>query len=158
MGEQKTVKNNKIGVLGAVSYIIGNIIGSGIFIAPTSVLIQTNSIGLSLVVWIVAGMIATLGSFCYVELGTSIRASGADFAYLCYVKAYPVAFAFMCVGCALQYPATVAIHSQTFSEYIFKGFDIELESETAQYFAKKLLGFSLIRKHLFAEHSFVVQL
>jgi len=26
------------------------------------------------------------GSLCYIELGTSIREAGCDFAYICYVK------------------------------------------------------------------------
>ncbi|VDP50679.1 unnamed protein product [Heligmosomoides polygyrus] len=46
----------------------------------------TLNIGLSLIVWITAACISTLGSFCYVELGTSIRMSGGDFAYMCFMR------------------------------------------------------------------------
>jgi solute carrier family 7 L-type amino acid transporter-like protein len=77
---------NRMGKWGAVSYIVGNIVGSGIFIVPGTILHQTQSVGLALVVWLLSASIATLGAFCYVELGTSIRRSGGDFAYLCHVK------------------------------------------------------------------------
>ncbi|VDM08306.1 unnamed protein product [Wuchereria bancrofti] len=110
-----------MGLCGAISYIISNI-GAGLFITPTSVLEQVDSVGLSLIIWSVAALISLLGAFCYVELGTSIRRSGADFAYLCYVKWYPIAFAFMCVGCFVVFPATLAIQAETFSEYLIKGF------------------------------------
>uniref|UniRef100_A0A1I7Z3M3 Solute carrier family 7 member 13 n=1 Tax=Steinernema glaseri TaxID=37863 RepID=A0A1I7Z3M3_9BILA len=140
------VNHNKMGLLGAISYIIGNIVGSGIFITPTSILDKTDSVGLSLIIWSVSALISILGAFCYVELGTSIRTSGADFAYLCYVKWYPLAFAFMCAGCILTYPATLAVQAQTFTEYVFKGCGsyCETESELEMYFAKKLLAFALI--------------
>uniref|UniRef100_A0A915EA51 Secreted protein n=1 Tax=Ditylenchus dipsaci TaxID=166011 RepID=A0A915EA51_9BILA len=39
--------------------------------------------------------IAFLGSLCYIELGTSIREAGCDFAYICYVKWYSIAFSFI---------------------------------------------------------------
>ncbi|CAJ0585814.1 unnamed protein product, partial [Mesorhabditis spiculigera] len=141
--EESQTRSQKMGLMGAISYIIGNIVGSGIFITPTSILEQVNSVGLCLIIWILAALISILGSFCYVELGTSIRISGADFAYICYVKWYPLAFAFMCVGCIITYPATLAVQAMTFSEYIFKGVQIDLP-ENEEYWAKMLLGFALI--------------
>ncbi|MFH4976469.1 hypothetical protein AB6A40_003178 [Gnathostoma spinigerum] len=137
-------KENKMGLYGAISYIIGNIVGSGLFIAPRSILISSKTVGMALVIWAVSAIISVLGSFCYVELGTSIRQSGCDFAYLCYARWYSLAFAFMIVGCVLVYPATVAIQAETFAEYVMYGFNISLCSSTASYFAKKLISFSLI--------------
>ncbi|CAK5082665.1 unnamed protein product [Meloidogyne enterolobii] len=83
---KEIAEKNKMGRWGAVSYIIGAIIGSGIFITPTTILNNVNSVGASLLIWILSGIIATLGAFCYVELGTSIRKSGSDFAYLCHIE------------------------------------------------------------------------
>uniref|UniRef100_A0A158R562 Y+L amino acid transporter 2 n=1 Tax=Syphacia muris TaxID=451379 RepID=A0A158R562_9BILA len=144
VSSKKREITQKMGFFGAVSYIISNIVGSGIFIAPTPILENAKCPGLSIIVWVAGAIISILGSFCYIELGTRIRSSGADFAYLCYVKWYPVAFAFMCAGCVLNYPATIAIQAQTFSEYIIKGFKIQITSNTSSYFAKKLIGFSLV--------------
>uniref|UniRef100_A0A7E5A1J0 AA_permease domain-containing protein n=1 Tax=Panagrellus redivivus TaxID=6233 RepID=A0A7E5A1J0_PANRE len=136
--------NNNMGLIGAISYIVGNIVGSGIFISPSSIITNVESVGLTLIIWVLAALISILGAFCYVELGTSIRRSGADFAYICYVKWYPLAFSFMFVGCILTYPATLAVQAQTFSEYIIKGLEIEFKNSTEEYFSKKLLSFALI--------------
>lgn len=141
-------RSQKMGLLGAISYIVGNIVGSGIFITPTSIIKNVNSVGLSLVIWIMAALISMLGSFCYVELGTSIRLSGGDFAYLCFMRWYPVAFAFMCIGCTINYPATLAVQAQTFAEYVFRGAGVELDP-TSEFWAKKMLGFSLIMLLMF---------
>ncbi len=70
---------HKMGFVGATSYMIGNIIGSGIFITPTSILMRTHSVGLSLIVWTLCAVIAIMGSLCYIELGTSIRSSSQSF-------------------------------------------------------------------------------
>uniref|UniRef100_A0A914W1X8 Uncharacterized protein n=1 Tax=Plectus sambesii TaxID=2011161 RepID=A0A914W1X8_9BILA len=146
----KTQERNQIGFFGATSYVIGNIIGSGIFITPTSILKETNSVGLSMAVWAVSGAISLIGSLCYIELGTSIRHSGGDFAYICYVKWYPIAFAFMWVSILLTYPATIAVQAETFGEYILTGIDPLLCVDQAyRNIVQKLLGFSLLYEKIF---------
>lgn len=49
--------------------IIGNIVGSGIFITSNGVLAETKSPGLALIVWIVSGLFSLIGAYCYTELG-----------------------------------------------------------------------------------------
>uniref|UniRef100_A0A915D349 Amino acid transporter n=1 Tax=Ditylenchus dipsaci TaxID=166011 RepID=A0A915D349_9BILA len=133
-----------MGKWGATAYIIGNIMGAGIFISPASILVYTNSVGLALSIWILSAIISILGAYTYVELGTSIRRSGADFAYLSFVNWKSIAFAFMTCGCILVYPATLAIQAATFSEYMIQTLNIKFENEWALFASQKLIGFSLI--------------
>lgn len=49
-----------IGLLPAISFIIGTVVGSGIFIAPKGVLMNSGSVGLSLVVWALCGVLSDL--------------------------------------------------------------------------------------------------
>ncbi len=65
-----THEKNKIGFIGATSYIVGTIIGSGIFVSPTAILKQTGSVGLSLCVWLLSGLFTVVSGMVYVELGT----------------------------------------------------------------------------------------
>jgi amino acid transporter len=75
-----------MGLLGAISFVCGSVIGSGIFISPSTILKETNSVGLSLSIWLMASIISVIGCFCYVEMGTSIKKSGSDFAYIYHMK------------------------------------------------------------------------
>uniref|UniRef100_A0A915ELA2 Amino acid transporter n=1 Tax=Ditylenchus dipsaci TaxID=166011 RepID=A0A915ELA2_9BILA len=111
-----TEESNKIGVYEAIAYCLGDIVGSGIFVSPTAILRHSGSVGLSLCIWIGGALIAVIGALVYVELGTCIRKSGCDFAYLTHAKWHPLAVAFLWVSVSLTYPTILAIQTLTFGK------------------------------------------
>ena len=57
-----------IGLQEGILIIIGVIIGSGIFITPAGVLEQINSVSMSLLIWVICGLISITGNYTIFEL------------------------------------------------------------------------------------------
>lgn len=51
----------ELGWFSASNFIVSTMIGSGIFVSSSSALLYSGSVGLTLIIWFVAGMICFLG-------------------------------------------------------------------------------------------------
>lgn len=70
--EKESVRLKKeLGLFEGVTMIMGIVIGSGIFVAPKGVITYVGSVGMSLAVWAVSGLLTMLGALCFAELGKS---------------------------------------------------------------------------------------
>ncbi|KAL7371434.1 hypothetical protein ABVT39_026890 [Epinephelus coioides] len=112
----------EIGLLPAVCFIIGTVVGSGIFIAPKGVLMNSGSVGLSLLVWVLCGVLSMFGALCYAELGTSFKKSGADYAYLLETLGPLPAFLRLWVEFLFIRPAVASYMSLAFGRYVVEPF------------------------------------
>ncbi|KAK6477275.1 asc-type amino acid transporter 1 [Huso huso] len=117
--ERVTLKK-EIGLVSACAIIIGNIIGSGIFISPKGVLEHSGSVGLALVIWVLGGGITVLGSLCYAELGVTIPKSGGDYSYVTEIFGGLVGFLLLWSAVLIMYPTSLAVISLTFSNYVLQ--------------------------------------
>ncbi|EFO89529.1 hypothetical protein CRE_16549 [Caenorhabditis remanei] len=166
-------EDNKIGLIGATSYIVGSIIGSGIFIAPKGIVEHAGSVGLSLIIWVFCALLNMITaivsvnfsssiltfwflsgclSICdrkafqnYIELGTSIPESGADLAYIGYMGWTPIAFSLLWLSLLIQSSSSAAVLYLTFGKYIVQALDpIICFSPADADNASKLFGFGLL--------------
>lgn len=110
----------KMTLLNGCTVIVGSIIGSGIFVAPKGVLLNTGSVGLSIVVWILSGIYSLVGAFCFAELGCMIPKSGADYAYIMTSFGPFLAFMRLWIECMIVRPTSQAIVALTFALYALR--------------------------------------
>ena len=71
------------------AFVVGSIVGAGIFITPSLVSQYTPNLFMSMVAWTLAGGIALLGALCYCEMVSVVNKTGASYIFIldCYGKA-----------------------------------------------------------------------
>ena len=87
---------------------VNKIIGAGIFSTPGNIFRLSGSMGMSMIIWVLAGLIATCGAFGLLELGTGIPRSGGLKLYL--ERAYSPRLAATCIYAFCKSCMTPADH------------------------------------------------
>ncbi|XP_033993039.1 large neutral amino acids transporter small subunit 2 [Trematomus bernacchii] len=110
----------EIGLVSACAIIIGNIIGSGIFVSPKGVLENASSVGVAIIVWVTTGVITAIGALCYAELGVTIPKSGGDYSYVKDIFGGLAGFLRLWIALLVIYPTNQAVIALTFSNYVLQ--------------------------------------
>ena len=71
-----------LGLWSATAIVIGDTIGTGIFLVASDMARAVGSATLVLAAWILGGLIVLLGAFCYAELGAAFPQAGGPYVYL----------------------------------------------------------------------------
>ncbi|KTG46329.1 hypothetical protein cypCar_00001337 [Cyprinus carpio] len=119
-GQSSVALKKEIGLVSACGIIVGNIIGSGIFVSPKGVLENASSVGLALIVWIITGIITAIGALCYAELGVTIPKSGGDYSYVKDIFGGLAGFLRLWIAVLVIYPTNQAVIALTFSNYVLQ--------------------------------------
>lgn len=110
----------KLGLVSGICLIVGTMIGSGIFASPRYVMEKSGSVGLTLIVWSLCGVLAMFGALCYSELGTMIPLSGAEYVYLLEGFGALPAFLYSWTSVIVHEPSQVAIICLAFGAYVIE--------------------------------------
>ncbi len=71
-----------LGLWSAASIVVGTVIGSGVFLVPTSMISKLGSVKMLFVVWVVAGILSLFGALTYAELAAAMPEAGGEYVYL----------------------------------------------------------------------------
>ncbi|XP_055390558.1 b(0,+)-type amino acid transporter 1 isoform X3 [Condylostylus longicornis] len=112
----------RVGLFSGVALIVGTMIGSGIFVSPSGLLVRTQSVGVSFIIWLVCGLLSLLGALAYAELGTMNTSSGAEWAYFMDAFGPAPAFLFSWVSTLVLKPSQMAIICLSFAQYAVEAF------------------------------------
>ena len=145
----------EITLVHGVSVIIGKIIGSGIFIAPTLVLTYAGSFGASLILWLFGAVVVLCAGLCYIEIGLLVGKSGGEFMYLTHAYSFRrrnkvvellgsmMGFLAVWTDLCLMGPTGIAISVSICAQYFIRPFFIGC---AVPELAVKLLSVSIISK------------
>ena len=77
-----TTYARRLGLFSGTMAVVGGIIGGGIFRTPATVAERLRSPGLVLLAWVIGGIVALIGAFCWGELGQRRPRAGGGYVYL----------------------------------------------------------------------------
>src|SRR3979411_2538451 len=77
-----TTYARRLGPFSGTMAVVGGIIGGGIFRTPATVAERLGTPGTVLVAWVLGGIVALIGAFCWGELGQRRPRAGGGYIYL----------------------------------------------------------------------------
>jgi amino acid permease len=111
-------RHKSLTYINGLSLVVGLIIGSGIFSSPAQVNMNVGSPGASLIVWLMAGILAWTGAASYAELGGAIPLNGGSQAYLNKIFGEWAGFLFTWTMVCVIRPGSSAIIAIICGEYL----------------------------------------
>lgn len=110
--------SHQIGWKTAAAIVVSNMIGTGIFTTlgfQLSDITNTYSIFL---LWVIGGILALFGAFCYAELGSHFKGNGGDFIYL--KETYHPLFGYLIswISLIIGFSSPVALAALAMSKYL----------------------------------------
>ena len=112
----KELKKN-IGLLAALSTVVGVVIGSGVFFKPQAIYTATNGApGLGLIAWILGGLITIAGGLTATEVSAAIPRTGGMMIYIEEVYGKSLGFLTGWMQTILFFPGTIAACAVIFAQ------------------------------------------
>lgn len=113
-------EHRMMGVAGTVFLIVNSMVGTGTFSTPSGIFAATGSVGASLVLWLVGGVLALSGLSVYLEFGLAIPRSGGEKNYLERVYRRPRFLATCVLAVKFALVGSSAANALSFGRYVLR--------------------------------------
>jgi APA family basic amino acid/polyamine antiporter len=115
----------------AIAVVVGNVIGSGIFLKPGNIAAESGNFGLIMGVWAFGGLLCILGALCFAELATMLPHAGGLYVYV--RKAYGdlPAFLYAWTELFVARPASLGALAMAFVGSLTLGWTASLPTQMA---------------------------
>lgn len=104
---EKTL-TKKLGLKEGISFVVGMVIGSGVFFKATTVFKSSNNVTTGILAWILGGIITICAGLTIAEIASAIPKTGGLFVYLKELYGEKIGFLFGWVQVTISSPGTVA--------------------------------------------------
>lgn len=122
--ETKKLKR-EISLSGALSTVMGTVIGAGVFFKAAAVASHTQSAGLALFAWLLAGFLTICGGLTVAELATAIPKTGGAIQYIEATYGKLPAFLLGWAQSIIYFPANIAALSIIFATQLINLFHLD---------------------------------
>lgn len=112
----------KLGLFALTNIVIANMIGSGIFTTSGLLMTDVRDPSMMIALWVVGGLIALCGAFCYGELGAAMPRAGGEYVFLSRLFHPLLGFLSGWVSFFVGFSAPIAASALGFSEYLTRAF------------------------------------
>jgi len=107
-----------LGLWSATAIVIGDTIGTGIFLVTSDMARAVGSVFLVFTAWIIGGLIVLFGAFCYAELGAAFPKAGGPYVYLTRGLGPLWGFLFGWMSSCLERPVAMATLAAGFLRFL----------------------------------------
>ncbi len=112
------MQKNKIGLVTAISVVIANMIGTGVFTSIGFQVMDIKSVFAILLLWVVGGVMALCGAVTYGEIGSAFPNSGGEYVYLSKLYHPMLGFLSGWVSATVGFSAPIALAAMALGQYV----------------------------------------
>src|ERR1700751_3467440 len=131
-----------LGLRSATAIVIGDTIGTGIFLVSSDMARAVGSARLVFAAWIIGGVIVLFGAFCYAELGAAFPKAGGPYVYLSRGLGSVGGFLFGWMSSFLERPVAMATLAAGFMRVMGFLFPVVMTPLFTQHFGRYEFSFT----------------
>lgn len=111
-------KSARFGRNTAISIVVANMVGTGVFTSLGFQLIDIQSAPVILFLWVLGGVVALCGALCYAELGAALPRSGGEYNFIGQIYHPGAGFVSGWISATIGFAAPTALAAITASTYL----------------------------------------